>query len=192
MANAKPVVNLNDPPDESKASHFLMHDETGKVIGTGYTPDGTFMPGTLACEPHHKEHWDLCEVIDGVIYGPTPQQMMERAAQKAYDEKHKAAVNDGLNVASLTHPEINSTYPIDQFSLQRLAGVCQYIQTHSQFPGSSGDMLAWADSNYQYKVFTSLEVFAAFAKALHDYAMDLELYKAKALSELPSPNVFIA
>jgi hypothetical protein len=192
MPNIKPTINLNDPPDPSKASHFLIHDENGKVVGNGFTPDGTFMPGTIKCEPHHKEHWDLCEVVDGVIYGPTPQQMMERAAQKAYDEKHMSAVNSGLNVASLSHPEINGTYSVDQGTLQRLSGVNQYIQTHSAFPGSSGDKLAWPDSNQAYKVFTSFEVFGAFAKALHDYAMDLELYKAKAVSDLPSPNVIIA
>lgn len=103
-----------------------------------------------------------------------------------------AALQSGVIIQSTLHPEINSLYPVDDDSLNKLVFPALFAMTNSAFPGGATSRPV-LDMNGITRTFTDAPTFVARCWGLANYVDQLKqiIDGISAATALPNQTVVI-
>jgi hypothetical protein len=167
----------------SKATKFLSADATGKVIGSGYTSDGTVPAGSLACTAAQAAAWYGSTIVAGAIVAPIAPYVKPLPAQAV------GAMAAGLAVVSTGTPALSATYGVDATTQAHIQAETMAILLTSSFADGTQSLI-WPDLGGAAHSFDPV-TFKAFAAAVNSYVA--ALYKAinGTATALPAATVTI-
>lgn len=64
--------------------YYFKYNETGDIIGVGFSPDGTIVGEGIECTEEQKDNWQLLKIIKGEIVDKyTPEEIAAQVAEQA-------------------------------------------------------------------------------------------------------------
>lgn len=67
--------------------YYFKYNETGDIIGVGFSPDGTIVGEGIECTEEQKDNWQLLKIIKGEIVDKyTPEEIAAQVAEQAVNQ----------------------------------------------------------------------------------------------------------
>ena len=113
------------------ATHYLITDGNGNVVGTGYTPDGTLPENAHPCDQGHVKTPHLCSVneADHTITIAPPGQAEQILAQIAALERQQTP--EMYRQAIIGSAVVNSAGRTAAQELAWIDGEIEALKNHS-------------------------------------------------------------
>jgi hypothetical protein len=172
---------------------YAAYNGVGDIIGYYDSVDSP-VPSGINAIPISDDQWKMCLQTPGGFIIKDKSLKTSTVPQSAPTgptliQQAKAALKSGLSVKSDV-PNISSTYPVDVMSVSKAMSTSLFVNMHKKFPGNQ-TTLSWLDTKGIAHEFESTELFETFAKALADYAADLDAVIAGKSDKLPESMISI-
>jgi hypothetical protein len=141
------------------AQAYLLHDTSGAVFGTGFTPDGTLPDNAIAGTAAQVAAWQGSTVVNDAIIAP-PAPAAPTLAQQA-----AGLIASGLTIASTGTPALDGTYACDSATTDHIQAEMVAILVTAAFADGTASV-AWPDVTGALHTFQSVAAFKAFAVAV--------------------------